>query len=75
MKTTESPIPYQQMQTTLLQWVDLKEPQWQQFTSIFQLKTFHKQEYILFPGAKFHQLYFVYSGLLRFYYIKDDGME
>lgn len=75
MKTAEISTPYRQMRTALLEWVDLEEPQWQQFTSIFQCKTFQKQEYILLPGAKFHELYFVYSGLLRFYYMTDDGME
>lgn len=66
---------YQQMRTTLVNWVDLAEPQWNLLALNFQIKTAQKQEYILLPGAKVHELYFVCSGLLRFYYITDDGIE
>ncbi|WP_089127042.1 Crp/Fnr family transcriptional regulator [Tolypothrix sp. NIES-4075] len=59
----------------LLKWVDLADQEWNLLASNFQVKTAQKQEYILLPGAKGHELYFVCSGLLRFYYITDDGME
>ncbi|MGI8504630.1 MAG: Crp/Fnr family transcriptional regulator [Hassallia sp.] len=75
MNTALSFTLYQQMRTALVKWVDLAEPEWNLLASNFQVKTAQKQEYILLPGAKVHELYFVCSGLLRFYYITDDGME
>ncbi len=75
MNTTQAFTLYQQMQTALVKWVDLAEPQWNLLASSFRVKTAQKQEYILLPGAKVHELYFVCNGLLRFYYITDDGME
>ncbi|MBW4646419.1 MAG: Crp/Fnr family transcriptional regulator [Goleter apudmare HA4340-LM2] len=75
MKTAAELTPYQKMRTSLVDWVDLAEPQWHLLASKFQVKTAQKQEYILLPGAKVHELYFVCSGLLRFYYITDDGTE
>ncbi len=75
MNTAEISIDYKQMRATLNNWVNLTDSQWEQFASIFQVRTVEKQEYILFPGAKVHELYFVCSGLLRFYYIGDNGTE
>ena len=66
---------YEQMRTTVVEWIDFAQPQWNQFKSIFQVKSFGKQEYILLPGTKVHELYFVCNGLLRFYYITDEGTE
>ncbi len=40
---------YQQMRTTLVNWVDLAEPQWNLLALNFQIKTVQKQEYILLP--------------------------
>ena len=71
MNTAEAFTLYQQMQTALVKWVDLAEPQWNLLASNFQVKTAQKQEYILLPGTKVHELYFVCSGLLRFYYITE----
>ncbi len=75
MNIAEISIHYKQMRATLNSWVNLTDSQWEQFASIFQVRTVEKQEYILFPGAKVHELYFVCSGLLRFYYIGDNGTE
>ncbi|BAZ13809.1 hypothetical protein NIES4071_56490 [Calothrix sp. NIES-4071] len=75
MNTAEKFTPHQQMQTAIAKWVDLAEQEWNLLASIFEVKTAQKQEYILLPGAKVHKLYFVCSGLLRFYYITDDCIE
>jgi CRP-like cAMP-binding protein len=75
MNTAEKFSLYQQMQTAIVEWVGLADQEWNLLASNFQVKTAQKQEYVLLPGTKVHQLYFVCSGLLRFYYISDDGIE
>lgn len=75
MNTVQASTLYQQMRIALVKWVDLAEQEWNLLTSNFRVKLVQKHEYITLPGAKIHELYFVCSGLLRFYYITDKGME
>ncbi len=63
------------LRIALVKWVDLAEQEWNLLASNFRVKLVQKHEYITLPGAKIHELYFVCSGLLRFYYITDKGME
>ena len=49
--------------------------QWEQLAAIFQLKQVGDRDHVILPGATVHELYFVCRGLLRFYYLADDGTE
>lgn len=66
---------YQQLRNAVDQWVELTDQQWQQFAAIFQEKKVNAQEFILLPGDYVHELLFVCAGLLRFYYLSEDGTE
>lgn len=66
---------YQQLRSAVNQWVKLTDQQWEQFAAIFTEKTVNPQEFILLPGDYVHELLFVCSGLLRFYYLSEDGTE
>lgn len=56
-------------------WVVLPETQWRMLAGIFRLQTVPAQKHILYPGDFVHELLFVCSGMLRFYYLSDDGVE
>jgi CRP-like cAMP-binding protein len=73
--TAEAPNSYRQLRAALEQWAPLLEPQWQALRSIFQPRTARAQEHVVLPGADTHELLFVASGLVRFYYLADDGLE
>ena len=64
-----------QLKTAVSQWVDLSEAQWQQFAAIFKLRQVEAREFIVLPGANQHEIIFVNEGLLRFYYIDEEGEE
>lgn len=64
-----------QMRAALTPWVNLAEPQWRTLASIFHPRAVDYHEYIIHPGSHAHHLFFVCSGLIRFYYVDDDGME
>lgn len=64
-----------QMRAAIGPWVALEEPQWQALKSVFYPRTVRSQEHVVYPGAHTHELFFVASGLLRFYYLAEDGGE
>jgi CRP-like cAMP-binding protein len=66
---------YQQLRTAVNQWVELTDRQWDKLAAIFHLRTIREQEQMLLPGDYVHELLFVCSGLLRFYYLSEDGTE
>ncbi len=66
---------HQQLRAALTEWVDLDEPQWDRLASIFEVRTVENQEHLLLPGDRVYELLFVCRGLLRFYYLADDGAE
>lgn len=79
-RPAEHPIPetsarYQQLRAALEQWAVLPEPQWAALWPIFHARTIRSQGYVVLPGAECQELFFVASGLLRFYYVADDGKE
>ena len=65
----------QQLRTAINQWVELTDRQWATLAEIFRERVVKAQEYILLPGDYVHELLFVCSGLLRFYYLSEDGTE
>lgn len=68
-------MPYSQLRAAVEQWVDLTETQWQRLAMIFQPREIQEQMYLLQPGDYVHELLFVCTGLLRFYYLAEDGTE
>lgn len=64
-----------QLRTTLEQWTILSEEAWAQLTAVFTLKTAAPKTNIAFPGDTAHELIFVCQGLLRFYYLSENGKE
>lgn len=74
-KATNLATLHQQMRTALLPWISFPEPQWKLFATIFRIRTVQEREFVLFPGVSIDELMFVCSGLLRAYYVGDDGAE
>lgn len=66
---------YKQMRITLNKWVTFNDLQWQQLTEIFNRKTVKARQDIILPHSSDRDIYFVCKGLLRFYYLSDDGIE
>lgn len=66
---------YGQLHTAVSQWVDLSATQWQQLAAIFRPRLAEKGQYVALPGDNTHQIIFVNDGLLRFYYIDEEGQE
>lgn len=71
----DNTVIYESLRKTLNQWVELPDEQWNEFASIFQVKTAEKGDFILLPGDLEYELMFVYEGLLRIYYINEEGEE
>jgi CRP-like cAMP-binding protein len=65
----------QHMRTALVPWLQFDEPDWERFASLFRIRRVHEREHILLPGASVDDLVFVCDGLLRAYYLSDDGAE
>lgn len=63
------------MRDAIAPWVDLEEREWEALTAIFNIRTVSAQEYLFLPGSTKHELLFVCEGLLRFFYVADDGTE
>jgi CRP-like cAMP-binding protein len=65
----------QHMRAALVPWVQFAEPEWVRFASLFHVRSVQEREHILLPGARVDDLVFVCNGLLRAYYLSDDGAE
>lgn len=68
-------IHYARLKKVFMQWSDLPEPQWDALAAIFKPRVVEKDEYLLQTGGEVHELYFVSEGLLRIYYLNDEGKE
>jgi len=66
---------YQQLHTAVRQWVTLSDRQWETLSTIFRVRNVDEQEHLVLPGDSVYELYFVGSGLLRFYYQAENGTE
>ncbi len=66
---------YLQLKKVVNSWLMLDEHQWSLLASIFQVKTLKNKEYAALPDSEIHEILFVGSGLLRFYYIDEEGAE
>lgn len=66
---------FPQMRAALARWVDLPDPQWARLAGLFRPRAVAQHEYVVLPGSPDHELMFVCSGLLRFFYVREDGGE
>ena len=63
------------MRAVLDQWMVLSDSQWERFAGIFRVANQPAHSSLLLPGDLVHELLFVVDGLLRFYYLDEDGVE
>ncbi|MBP0021547.1 MAG: Crp/Fnr family transcriptional regulator [Cyanobacteria bacterium SBLK] len=68
-------IYYQQLREKVSQKVTLSNSQWHRLASIFKLQIFRDRDTIVLPGDSIHEIYFTCKGLLRVYYISEEGKE
>ena len=67
--------PHHQLRAALAEWVDLDDDEWNRLATLFQVRTVREHEHLLLPGDRVYELLFVCEGLLRFYYLADNGAE
>jgi CRP-like cAMP-binding protein len=65
----------QQMRSAIASWVEFAEPEWGRFAKLFHVRWIQEGDHFLLPDATLDELCFVCSGLLRAYYLADDGTE
>jgi CRP-like cAMP-binding protein len=65
----------EQMQASVAAWTTLTETQWQRFRRCFSVRRLPAQSYLAHAGSAAHALLYVGEGLLRFFYVADDGDE
>ena len=56
-------------------WVALNERQWERVLGLFRPKIIPSRTHLAHPGSHLHEMAFVTSGLLRYYYIDQNGAE
>lgn len=66
---------YRQMHKALSLWVDLGPGEWDLFRGIFRYRTVNRSEMLLSTGSKALEFVFVGAGLLRYFYLDEDGGE
>lgn len=66
---------YAQLHTAVSRWVDLSAVQWGQLAALFRPRQAESRQPIALPGADTHEIIFVNQGLLRFYYLSEEGKE
>jgi CRP-like cAMP-binding protein len=72
---TKLAILRQQMRGAIASWVEFAEPEWDRFASLFHIRRLQRGDHFLLPDATLDQLCFVCNGILRAYYLADDGTE
>ena len=75
MNTTKLAMLRQQMRSTIASWVEFAAPEWDRFAGLFHVRCLPEGDHFLLPDATLDEFCFVCSGLLRAYYLADDGTE
>ena len=70
---TEPKPSYEQLRFAMKEWVELSDLQWRTFSSIFRERAVAAGTPVLYPGSADYELMFVCEGLLRFYYLSENG--
>lgn len=63
------------LRSVVSNWVNLSPGQWDRFASVFRPRSYQAGSEVLRVGATEQSVYFVCSGLLRVYYLSNDGKE
>ncbi len=66
---------FSQLRAALAQWTELNDAEWIRFSGIFRPKSTPARIHIARPGDHIHDMVFVTSGLLRYYFIDQNGEE
>ena len=66
---------FKALRTATEKWAALDESQWARLADIFTVRQVAARAYVSLPGDATHELLFVCQGLLRFYYVSEDGKE
>jgi len=66
---------FEHLRFAMKEWIQLSDLQWQTFSNVFFEKRFEAGTHLLQPGSTTYELIFVTEGLLRFYYLSEDGIE
>jgi len=66
---------FEKMRNSLNQYASLTEENWNKLSEIFQISKYSKATHIVHPSEENSRLFFVYTGLIRYYYLGDDGQE
>ena len=74
-KRGDSSALFSQMRAATRRWVELDEPEWRALAAVFHVRTFPRRADVTLPGTARHEVLFVCRGLLRFYYIDEEGRE
>lgn len=64
-----------QLRNAVGTWVDISDAEFDVLTGILKQRDIDKNAHVVLPGAGCHELLFVCSGLLRFYYVDSGGLE
>ena len=65
----------QEMRRMLAAWVEIPDDCWDAFAAIFTRRAFGEKEHVVNPHQDFDEIFFVNRGLLRVYYLSEDGKE
>ncbi|MCB0280469.1 MAG: Crp/Fnr family transcriptional regulator [Calditrichaeota bacterium] len=63
---------FQQFRQLISNWLLLSDEQWKDFASLFLLSKVKAKQVLLSPGQHRYQLYYIYSGILRSFYVDND---
>jgi len=66
---------YAQMHVSINQYIQLSEIDWEALQHLFQLRKYKKGTHIAYPGEENSSIFYIYTGLIRYYYLADDGQE
>ena len=59
----------------LSNYIDMSDDEWAQYSLDFRIKQFKKKAFLLKPGEISRDIFFVNEGLLRLFFINNDGEE
>lgn len=63
------------LRTALSSWAELPDPAWAELAAFFREKEVREGAWLLRPGDTDYDLIFVVEGLLRIYYLDEEGRE
>lgn len=70
-----SPVVRHHLRNAVARWIELPDPEFRTLAGLFRVRTADRNEHVVLPGSTVHEFLFVHRGLLRFYYVGDDGVE